>query len=106
MATKKQTKTTKTVKKIEKVTDEDKIFGATDEVKIVEVVDFDSPNAKYKVTNYLNNGREIIVSGREVETFIGLDNKARQDLKEGARMVEIYNSVSEDKELMYKIEVI
>lgn len=94
----------KTVKEIKKVSDEEKILGAVDEVVTAEVVDYASPDLVYKVTNYKNGKREIEVSGREVDAFIGIDENARNELKHGAKEVTIYNLRSQENEILYKIE--
>ena len=96
----------KTVKEVKKVTDEEKILGATDEIVTVEVVAYDSPDNKYKVTNYRNGKREIEANGLEIEAFIGLNTEAREELKHGAKKVTIYNLHSQDKEILYTIEVL
>lgn len=96
----------KTVKEVKKVTDEEKILGATDEVITTEVINYASPEIIYKVTNYKNGKREVEVSGRVIDSFIGLDENARNDLKHGAKEVTIYNLRSQDKEILYTIEVI
>jgi hypothetical protein len=96
----------KIVKEVKKVTDEEKILGATDEIVTVEVVAYDSPDAKYKVTNYRNGKREIEVSGRNIEAFIGLNSDARDALKHGEKSVTVYNLRSQDKEILYTIEVL
>lgn len=97
--------TPKKKKEVKKVTDEEKILGATDEVITVEVVDYDSPDVNYKVTNYKNGKREIEVNGRNIEAFIGLNTEVREALKHGEKSVMVHNLRSEDNEILYKIEV-
>lgn len=106
MATKNTKKTM--VKEIKKVSDEDFIRGEESVVKTVEVFDYENPKVTYKVTNYQNNGRKVLVSGREIEAFIGLNDNAREAIKSGEKKVEIYDNYSteDEKPLLYLIEVL
>jgi hypothetical protein len=97
-----------TVKKIKQVTDKEKIRGEKEEVTIVEEFVYDSPKVIYKVTNYKNNGREVKITGSEVDAFLGIDNTSRERLKQGEKEVIIYDkyATGDEKPAMYKIEVI
>ncbi len=95
------------VKKIKNVSDEEKILGETAEFRTVEIFDYESPDITYKITNYQNNKRVIFVSGKFIETFIGINQNAREALKTGEKKVKIYDNYSPDDEkpLLYLIEV-
>lgn len=111
MAQAKKIKKTEPKTKIEVITptEQDLIFGETEKKKVVTVVDYTSIEAKYNV-EICANGRTMKANGREIGAFLGLNEKAREELKQGAQKVEI----SEPKNIggiiknvvKYKIEVI
>lgn len=89
---------TKTVKP----TTEDKILGAKEEKKEIQVVDYCSINMRYKVT-INENKREIEVNGREIGTFLGLNKNAREKLEQGEKEVKVLDSKGNEQ---YRIEVL
>lgn len=93
-------------KTIKKASNADKVRGKKNITKEIDEFKYDSPDVNYQVTNYKNNERKATVTGREIDAFIGLDNNAREALKNGEKEVIIYNKYTEEKEKMYKIEVI
>lgn len=92
----------KTVMEVIKPSVEEQILGASDEVKVVKVVDYSSLKAHYKVKNLVKN-REFALNGYEIGAILGVDNNARKALKEGAKVVYVANSKGEN---VYKIEVV
>lgn len=89
--------------------DEEKILGATDEVVTRQVVDYTSIKRRYKVHN-LKRNRVYELNGYQIGAILGINEDARQELKEGALNVVIdtmeeVNGKFERVEL-YKIEVI
>lgn len=116
MSTKKQPKNLKTAKKVIKPieiedgtkteiitpTDDELVLGVEKTTKEIKVVDYTSKNKKYLV--YITaNGRKMTANGREISTFIGTNNQARQALKNGAKSVDIED---EKANIIYKIEVL
>lgn len=86
-----------------KVTEDDLILGAKDEVFTVEVVDYQHKKVKYKIT-ILANDRKITADGQSIDFFIGSKNKeAREQLKSGAKKVYTKDSAGNE---IYKIEVV
>lgn len=93
-------------KTIKKASNADKVRGKKDITKKIDEFKYDNPDVNYQVTNYKNNERKTTVTGREIDAFIGLDDNAREKLRNGEKEVIIYNKYTEEGEKMYKIEVI
>jgi hypothetical protein len=116
MSTKKQPKNLKTAKKVIKPieiedgtkteiitpTDDELVLGVEETTQEIKVVDYASISKKYIVT-IIGNGRKININGREVGTFLGQNNEARKELKNGAKSVDIED---EKANIIYKIEVL
>lgn len=86
------------------VSDEDKIFGKSEKTIIKTVIDYESEDIKYKVSNLLLENTPTIVNGKYIEAFIGSSNiEARNALKDGKRTVITFDSNGEEA---FKIEVI
>jgi hypothetical protein len=84
---------------------EEQIMGAAPEVKKVKVVKYDDRTKRYKVKNTLKN-RTYEINGYEIGAILGLDTKARDELKHGAKKTAI-KKFEKDKEItLYEIEVI
>lgn len=86
------------------ITEDELILGKKPEIKKELVINYESANIKYKITNLLAKNSPMIVDGSLVETFIGTNNKeVREQLKRGQKV-----AISKDKNNreMYKIEVI
>lgn len=98
-----KTSNKKTKTEIIKPSDEDLILGATEEIKTVQVTDYQNINVRYKVFIY-QNGREITVNGREIGTFLGQKNEARKKLEQGQTNITVLDSKGEIK--LYDIEVL
>lgn len=101
MAAKTNNKRTKT--EIITPSDEDLILGATEEVKTVQVTDYQNINVRYKVFIH-QNGREITVNGREIGTFLGQKSEARKQLEQGQTNITILDTKGKIK--LYDIEVL
>lgn len=86
------------------VTEDELILGKKPEIKKELVINYESSDIKYKITNLLVNNNPMIVDGSLVETFIGTNNKdVREQLKRGQKVVISKDKNSRDN---YKIEVI
>ncbi len=97
------TKATKKIVETE-LTEEDLILGNAPTVTEKVIVDYESVERKYRVTNLMVKNKPITVTGNLIETFIGTKNRtAREELKGGAVRVTTKDLRGKD---MYKIEVI
>ena len=90
-------------------TDDELILGAKPEIKTVKVVDYTSVNRLYKVTNIQKN-RVYQLNGIQIGAILGMNQSARDDLKQGKSQTEITKVVRDGErtkiENLYKIEVI
>lgn len=91
-----------TVTEVVKPTIEEQILGAKDEVKIKKVVDYTSRKRIYKIFNVLKN-RTYTLDGLEIGAILGINEKARNELKEGAKKISICDAKGNE---LYKIEVV
>lgn len=97
------TKATKKIVETE-ITDEDLILGNAPKVTEKIIVDYESAERKYKVTNLSVKNKPVTVTGTLIETFIGTRNReAREELKNGALKVTTKDLRGNPT---YKIEVI
>jgi hypothetical protein len=94
----------KTIKKKATPTEDELFLGIVKQDEIIEEVDYENPSVFYEVTNLKNDNRKTKVSGRFINSFIGLDADAREKIKKGEKLVTITdkNGIEE----LYKIEVI
>lgn len=101
------TRNTKKIEMIEvetKLTTEDKILGKSTEKTKEFVIDYESPDITYKVSNLTLNNHPMYVTGQFIESFIGNSNiEARKQLKKGEKEVTTKDA---DGNKAYKIEVI
>lgn len=110
MATR-NTRNTRNTKKIvemieveTKLTDEEKILGKSTEKTKEFVINYESPDILYKVSNLVLNNNPMYVTGQFIESFIGNSNiEARKQLKKGEKEVVTKDA---DGHEAYKIEVI
>lgn len=85
-------------------TEEEQILGVEPIVETVSVIDYESPERKYKVTALHKGATPSIMNGTVIETFIGSTNReARAELINGATKVITKDGNGKDA---YKIEVI
>lgn len=95
----------KIIKKTPQPTDEEKLLGETVKEEKQIIIDYESPEAKYKVRNLKLKNTPITVNGTVIETFIGGRNiEARKSIKNGAKTVTTYDPYT--KEALFKIEVL
>lgn len=88
-----------------KPTTEDLLLGNELKPIVEDVIDYESPERLYKVTNLELNNKPIKVRGDLIETFIGGKNaEARKELKNGVTKV-ITKDAYKGSDL-YKIEVV
>lgn len=93
----------KTVTEIIEPTDEEKIFGASEEKKVVKVVDYTAHTRRYKVHNFKKN-RTYELNGYEIGAILGMNENAKRELKQGALSVVMHDEKTKEK--AYKIEVL
>jgi hypothetical protein len=85
-------------------TEEEQILGIEPIVEAVSVIDYESPERKYKVTGLHEGTTPVFVNGTVIETFIGSTNRdVREKLREGAKKVTTKDGNGKDA---YIIEVI
>lgn len=89
---------------VENISPVEKILGKKPAVVETEIIDYESPKARYRVTNLAVNNAPIIVRGDVIESFIGAKNsEARENLINGAKKVVTYDIMGNSQ---FKIEVI
>lgn len=103
--TKKEKIEVKTVTETITPSDDDLILGATKEVKTVKVVNYTSIDRLYKVTN-VQRKRTYQLNGIQIGAILGMNQAARDDLKQGKKKTTISKLENGENVELYEIEVI